>query len=114
MCLLAMSAFNTRWNRHDEWHHHFRRYTPSGLSGIMAQAGYSLVMASYFNTLMFPIIAALCLLRRLQNNESNDLWIPPAALNKSLAMLLGSESFLLKFFSLPVGISLIPLARKPQ
>jgi SAM-dependent methyltransferase len=113
--LLTVPAFQALWSRHDQLHHHQRRYRRDRLRDIVVKAGYEVVLASYINTFLFPAIAGLRLLQKLLQKEGgSDLWMPPAMVNRWLATIFGSEGIFLKFFPLPVGISLLVLARKPR
>ncbi len=47
------------WSRHDEAHHHKRRYRLGDYRRLFEAAGLRCVTASYFNTLLFPPIAAV-------------------------------------------------------
>jgi SAM-dependent methyltransferase len=112
--LLTVPAFQSLWSRHDEVHHHQRRYNRSRLREMVVKAGYELIFVSYFNTFLFPAIVFRRLLHKaLKKDEASDLWMPPAIVNRLLAALFGCEGHVLKFLPLPVGISLLVLARKP-
>lgn len=113
--LLTVPAFQSLWSRHDEVHHHQRRYNRSRLRDIVVKAGYEIVLASYINTFLFPAIATWRLLHKLlKKDEAGDLWMPPVMVNRLLATFFGSEGYVLKLFPLPVGISLLVLAHKPK
>jgi len=113
--LLTVPAFQSLWSRHDEVHHHQRRYNRSRLREMVVKAGYELIFVSYINTFLFPAIACVRLLHKaLKKDEAGDLWMPPAIVNRLLAAFFGCEGYVLKFFPLPVGISLLVLARKPK
>jgi SAM-dependent methyltransferase len=113
--LLTVPAFQSLWSRHDEVHHHQRRYNRNSLQDMVVNAGYELLFMSYINMFLFPVIAILRLWRKLlKSDAAGDLWMPPAIVNRLLAAFFGCEGNLLKFFPLPVGISLLVLARKPR
>ncbi len=112
--LVTVPAFPALWSRHDELHHHKRRYTRETLSKIFLNSGYEISYVSYINTLLSPVIAAVRLAQRFLNIEgADDLVVPPVGLNQLLTKIYASERlFLEKNISLPIGISLLLLAKK--
>jgi SAM-dependent methyltransferase len=108
--LITVPAFPALWSAHDEAHHHKRRYTLKTLNPIVRKAGYNIIYHSYMNTLLFPIIAALRIIKPL--DSSDDLFMPPNILNKLLYKIFATERHLLNLVSLPFGTSLLILARK--
>ncbi len=112
--LVTVPAFPFLWSRHDELHHHKRRYRKPGLVAAAEAAGLEVVSVSYFNTLLFPIAAALRLGRGLLRRPGGtDDAMPPAALNRVLRAVFACERYLLHRIPLPVGLSLVLLARRP-
>src|SRR5690242_65421 len=65
LLVLTVPAFGFLWSEHDEVHHHQRRYTVDMLTGQLSAAGLRPRWSSYFNSLLFPPIAAVRLLQRL-------------------------------------------------
>ena len=63
--LVAVPAFMFLWGKQDEVSHHRRRYTAGSLRAALAGAGFAVDRTSYFNTLLFPPVAAVRLGRRL-------------------------------------------------
>ena len=65
--------------------HHRRRYTAGSLRRALAEAGFAVDRTSYFNTILFPPIAAVRLGRRLlraRATRQSDFDVGPAALNR--------------------------------
>ena len=56
--LVTVPAFPFLWSRHDERHHHFRRYTRKTLAEVAAKAGLKVRYSSYFNFFLFPAAVA--------------------------------------------------------
>jgi SAM-dependent methyltransferase len=111
--LITVPAFRSLWSQHDDLHHHKRRYTMEGLRTILSNAGYNIVKASYINCIMFPAIAGVRLMQRfLRMTDTDDLKMYPSFINRMLAGLFAGESHLLKFVSLPFGLSLLYVGRK--
>jgi hypothetical protein len=104
------------WGKQDEVSHHRRRYTARTLRRSLADAGFAIDRTSYFNTLLFPPIAAVRLGRRVlrrPGDRQSDFDLGPAALNRVLGAVLGSEAGLVARWDLPFGVSLLALARSP-
>jgi SAM-dependent methyltransferase len=102
------------WSRHDELHHHKRRYTLSGFRRLVEGAGLEVERASYFNTLLFAPIAAVRLAKLLTGARSaDDDSAPPGPANDFLGAVFGSESAWLKRAPLPFGVSIALIARRP-
>ncbi|MBW5447522.1 methyltransferase domain-containing protein [Cohnella sp. CFH 77786] len=112
--LITVPAFSFLWSRHDESHHHKRRYRLRELTDKMRQCRLRPIHASYFNTWLFPVIALVRILQRRlgPTTKSDDLTLPSPVLNKLLAGILSSERHLLKFAKLPFGVSIAAIGRK--
>ena len=105
------------WSEHDEINHHKRRYRLKGLKQVVRKAGYQINYGSYFNTILYPLIAIARGLSKLlpkQNQNSNDLKLPSKLVNKILQRIFASERYLINRFILPFGVSVLLLARKPN
>jgi SAM-dependent methyltransferase len=113
--VVTVPALQWLWSEHDVSHEHRRRYTRKQLGKVLANAGLRIDRLSYFNTLLFPLIANLRLVRRLLGRESGavDEALPPAAVNRVLEAIFSSERHLLKEIDLPIGVSLLAVARRP-
>ena len=102
------------WSRHDEAHHHQRRYRMAPFRRLFETAGLALTKASYFNALLFPPIAAVRALKLATGSTAaDDDGVPAAPLNGLLAGLFGAERHWLKRASLPFGVSILVIARRP-
>lgn len=110
----TVPAFPFLWSEHDTVHHHFRRYTRATLTAELTQAGFELERMSYFNSLLFAPIAAARLLGKLRKQQGrSDVRLPPRPVNRLLETLFASEQYLVPRVSLPVGVSLLAVARQP-
>ena len=113
--LITVPAFPFLWGPHDETHHHKRRYHAAGLHTQIAEAGLNVQWLSYYNSSLFPAVAAVRLLHRLlpAGEVGGELALPPASINAMLESLFAAERHLLGRVGLPFGVSLIAVARKP-
>jgi SAM-dependent methyltransferase len=114
--VLTVPALQWLWSEHDVSHHHRRRYSSRHLRGLVVAAGYSVDFLSYFNSVLFPAIAAVRIIQRLTgiSGDNDDLRMPPQPLNRTLTKLFSSERHLLERVSLPVGVSLLAVGRNPR
>jgi len=110
---ITVPAYQFMWSKHDDLHHHKRRYTKTLLKKKILVAGYNILSMTYFNTLLFPIIAGIRLFKKYSNSETeDDLAMPPIFLNTILTNIFASERHLLPIFPLPFGVSLLAVAQK--
>jgi SAM-dependent methyltransferase len=111
--LLTVPANPWMWSAHDVAHHHFRRYTRGGLARLFEQAGLDVQLLSYFNSLLFPPIAAARLLHKATGRDSADDALPGAPVNAMLNTVFGLEAGLLGRVPMPFGVSLVAVVRRP-
>ena len=112
----TVPAFQSLWGPHDDINHHCRRYTRALFERHLQEAGFQPLWMSYFNTLLFPPIASVRLLRRTLPSRStprSDVAMPPRWVNRLLEAVFGCERCLLRFARLPFGVSLAAIATNP-
>jgi SAM-dependent methyltransferase len=115
LALITVPAFGFLWSRHDESHHHKRRYRRVELTACLREAGLAPLRVTYFNTLLFPLISALRLAKTLANREGRaDDELPGPWLNRLLYGLFASERLLLRGVRLPFGVSLLAIAERRE
>lgn len=116
LLVLTVPAFGFLWSEHDTVHHHQRRYTVDMLSGQLSAAGLRLRWSSYFNSLLFPPIAAVRLLQRVlpkprDTAPRSDVETGGSGLaNQVLEAVFSAERHVVPRVSLPFGVSLIAVA----
>ena len=112
--VLTVPAFPFLWSPHDEEHHHKRRYRAAGLQKIIQSTGLMLCYISYFNTWLFPMVAAFRLVRRVfpANEVGHDVQLPNPVVNRMLKALFSSECYWIGRHKMPFGVSLLAVARK--
>jgi SAM-dependent methyltransferase len=116
LAVVAVPAFMFLWGRQDEVSHHRRRYTARSLRRALGAAGLRIDRLSYFNTALFPAVAAVRLGRRLLRapvRVQSDFEVGPERLNKVLAAVFRAEARLVARRNLPFGVSLLALATRP-
>lgn len=113
--LLTVPAYAWLWSRHDEVNHHYRRYRLGPLTTLLEETGFVLDYATYFNTLLFPLIAGVRLFNKaLGRHKGSDFNQPPPALNRLLAQFFAAERLVVPRSRFPFGVSLLAVARRPS
>lgn len=111
--VITVPAFQFLYGAHDVIHHHFRRYNKSGLKTVLCGHGLEITQLSYFNTFLFPFVAAVRLAGKLVPARGSDLGGSSFCIvNRLLSALFGAERHLLKLMPLPFGVSLVAVCRK--
>jgi SAM-dependent methyltransferase len=115
--LATVPALPSLWGGQDDVSHHKRRYTARSLADAFERAGLPLAWSSYFNTALFPAIAAVRWSRRLvgrgaQEAVSDFESARPGALNELLERIFAAERHAVGRVRLPAGVSLIAVARR--
>lgn len=111
--LITVPAFEFLWSNHDVALHHKRRYTKEIILSRLKSSGLSIMMCSYWNFFLFPLVAFIRLLRRNKAEEkSTDLENLPSYLNKILFYILKAERAIInKEFAFPMGVSIVCVCR---
>ena len=111
--LVTVPALSWMWSEHDVAHHHQRRYHAARLRHVVEAAGYAVRYVSYYNFLLFPVIASARVVQRFMGggSEGHDLRMPSPPMNSLLRWLFSSERHFLGSWSAPFGVSLILLAQ---
>ena len=81
----------------------------------LAEAGFAVDWISYYNTSLFPPVAAVRLARKLIGGgeaSADGVEVPPKPINAMLEGLFAVERHVVGRFRLPFGVSLIGVARK--
>jgi len=115
--LVTVPAFPILWSAHDDALHHRRRYRRREVRRLLAEAGFEVLHAGYYNFFLFPVIAAVRLAGRLRPSggaSTSDVTLPPRLVNGALGAILGWERHLVGRVPLPFGVSVIATARRPE
>ncbi len=114
--LLADNALEILGGPHDAAYHVRERYRKRTLKKRLEAAGFTLVRGSYFNFLLFPGIFLIRLWENFRTPKTpvleSDLKAVNPKLNGILYSILRCEAFLSKYVNLPLGSSIVCLARK--
>lgn len=108
--LLSVPANPRLWSNHDIINKHFRRYTTKTLKLPIIEAGLKLKRITYFNALLFPLIALVRFKNNItKNKEFDQKRIPIKPINEMLKAIFSSECLILKKIDVPFGVSLLAI-----
>ena len=107
--LVTVPAYAWMWSAHDVVHHHKRRYSQRRLRAVVDAAGLRANRIGYFNSLLFPLAAAVRLAGKVRRKEESDDKMPPAPLNALFRTVFGLERHLVGRVPMPAGVSLFAL-----
>src|SRR5262245_10021208 len=116
--LLTMAALDLLSGDHAEVWNECRRYTPRTARALAESAGLRVERVSFLFASLFPIMfvvrTAQRALRPFRERPSHsDIDVPWAPVNSALMLLLDGEASLARHVPMPVGTSLVVVARKP-
>lgn len=113
--IFTVPAHPFLWSQHDVVNHHKRRYVMTQFRDLLVSAGFEITFISYYNTLLFPLIVAVRMLKKfLKIKDGSDLAMPRLSIvNTALMEVFAFEKHLLKWKPLPFGVSILAVCRKP-
>ncbi len=109
---LNLPAFEFMRSSHDRAVHTRRRYRRPEVVALLQEAGFSVLKATYWNALLFPLICLVRLLRSRRAGEVSDVQKTPGLLNALLRRLLAVENRWVARSSFPFGSSVFCVGRK--
>jgi SAM-dependent methyltransferase len=107
--LVTVPAYQWLWSAHDRAHHHKLRYSKRGLRRDAEAAGLRVRKLGFFNSLLFPLAAAVRLLGKLAGRSSSDDQVPARPLNAVFGAIFGLERHVVGRIPFPAGVSLFAL-----
>jgi SAM-dependent methyltransferase len=112
LIVLNLPAYAWLISYHDERLKQTRRFTRGDLKRLFEETGYSPVYATYWNTVLFPLMALRRLLFRSSAKESDVHPYPPLAESFFGALMAGERALLRRGVRLPFGGSVLAVGRK--
>lgn len=111
---LTVPAYPWLWSGHDEVFGHKRRYLKNDLVKKVEEAGFEILFASYYVTLLFPAIALFRWIeKKFRNRRASHFFTLPKIINGFLFSLIVFEAVLLRIgCRLPFGSSIVLVAEK--
>ncbi len=124
--IITVPALMWLWSHNDDINAHVRRYTAPELREKLTKSGFQVRRITYNNFFVFPLAAALILLRRSSraepelashhlDEEEYQVEMEPASppVNAVLTLVGRIEAVLIGGLDLPIGTSLIAVGQKP-
>ena len=92
-----------------------RRYTRGRLRWALERGGFTIERLTYTNFTILPIVATTRWFQRLSGHKesSAEISVPSAPVNAALTGVLALESIALRVTNMPLGSSVLCLARRP-
>ncbi|MGH1377409.1 MAG: class I SAM-dependent methyltransferase [Alphaproteobacteria bacterium] len=115
--LITVPAFQFMWSGHDVFLEHYRRYTIDMMEETISNAGLRPVKSRYFFGSLFPIVAAIRLVKKILFNKGkiegkSELKVYPDGVNSTLIALHDVERMSLFSFNKLFGLSVFCLCEK--
>lgn len=117
--LLTVPAHQFFWSQMDEVVHHYRRYGHKIFLNLFKDK-FIIKKISFYNFFLFPVKIAFVIFSHITkflfpNKEKRSYnETPPKFINLIFKYILYFEAKLIRYFSLPFGVSLIILVQKPR
>ena len=116
--IINVAAMPMLRGNHSVLAHEVRRYTARGLRTMLEEAGFTIDRLTHTNATLVPILLPLRLIQRLcglpqEHEAGQEILVPARPINWLLDRLLALEAIFTLHTDLPVGSSLLALARRP-
>jgi SAM-dependent methyltransferase len=116
--VINAAALSILRGSHSAFTHEKRRYSRRSLRALLTAEGFALERLSYVNMSAFPVAFGRRAVERATGRADRpsgaELAVPPAPINAAFDGLLRLEAGWLRIANLPIGTSLMALARKPN
>ncbi|MBS2038497.1 class I SAM-dependent methyltransferase [bacterium] len=113
LLLIYTPALPWLYNEHDRIAHHKRRYLRKELREKLFRAGYQIEHLSYVNAFVLPLVLLARATAWLSpGTRHREAELPSPLVNGFLTWLCGVEHWFVRRSLLPIGMSLVALARK--
>jgi SAM-dependent methyltransferase len=116
--LLHVAALELLHGRHSVLSQEVRRYTPSRLRSIVEGGGFRVERLTFDHASLLPLLLPVRVWHRMSARGGDvpageeEITVPPAPINGALTMLVSLEALALRAVDMPIGSSLMCLARK--
>lgn len=113
--LLTAPSYSFLFSKHDEVVHTNKRFTKKQIKLLVQSNGFEIVKLSYSMSFLFPIALIKRTIDKISSakqGEHNEVKIPNKYINKLFLMIMRAENILLRYISLPFGLSVVVLAKK--
>ena len=118
--LLHVAALEILHGRHSVLSEEVRRYTPARLRRIVEHGGFAIDRLTFDHMSLLPLMLPVRLWHRATaaggqvTAGESEIAVPAAPVNAALTALVSLEALALRAVNMPIGSSLMCLARKPS
>jgi SAM-dependent methyltransferase len=116
LALFNLAALDILRGSHSALTMEVRRYTPARARARLEAAGFQIVRLTFTNFTTFPLTLAVRwsdrLLGKAATASTSDLEVPAEPVNAALDLALRTEALAMRLVDLPIGSSLLCLARR--
>lgn len=117
LVIVNVAALDMLRGSHSVLTHERRRYTRQSLGRLLTGTGFEIETLTYANFSAFPPALAVRWMERMSGRAATasdaDLRVPAAPINAGFNALASLEAVWLRVASLPIGTSVLALARRP-
>lgn len=110
--LITVPAFRLLWTAHDDWNHHYTRYTKGSFATLALQVGLNVRESRYFFHWTFPVKLAVRMKEAILGKPERPEDVPASLVNRGLYALSRLEQRMLSRVPMPFGSSLLIVAGK--
>jgi len=118
VALVNVAALDILHGSHSTLTHEQRRYTKRRLADRLEDEGFTVERVTYTNMMTFPLALAVRLSERVTGRAGTasdaDLRVPAEPVNTALNSMLVLEHAWLRVMNLPIGSSVLAVARKKR
>lgn len=118
--LLHVAALEILHGKHSVLSEEVRRYTPGRLRAVVEGGGFQIERLTFDHMTLLPLMLPVRAWHRLTAGRGEvapgegEIAVPPAPINVALTALVSLEALALRYVNMPIGSSLLCLARKPK
>ncbi|HJU44501.1 MAG TPA: class I SAM-dependent methyltransferase [Vicinamibacterales bacterium] len=116
--LMHVAALDILHGKHSVLSEEVRRYTPSRLRSIVERGGFRIERLTFDHMTLLPMMLPVRVWHRLTASDGRvqagegEITVPPAPVNAALTALVSLEALALRAVNMPIGSSLLCLARR--
>src|SRR3989344_1210864 len=114
LLVIRVPAYNWLHSYHDVAVHAKHRYSAGEVEKLLLESGFAVKQTTYANMLLFPLSLVMRIVDRMfpSHHETSDVKPIHPILNTLFYFPLWIESKLIRFISLPFGLSVVVIAGK--
>lgn len=113
--LLTVPAYQFLLSKHDDAVHQNKRYSKKQIRIFLESQGFEIIKISYNVCLLFPVAFIKRIIDKLtlsKKTEHNEVKMPCRFINSLFLKVMRIEKLMMRYSSLPFGLSVMVLAKK--